>query len=185
MSREFTRDSVTKFLPAQFPWIWCKCRLRILSDQIKTSSRKLFTAHYARSNSDLNLTPVTGTTNGFIFQIINSLIESWGVRLTCFDCKNDGRQKQTDNLGPSALFTGVNNYLSAELSQKSAPFNAKRNGRPLLLWLLATERPAAILVGFVPSTRIFLAKAVYVVLGSSYLSAMKILALGTSTTLCI
>ena len=57
------------------------------SDQIQTSSRKLFTAHYACSNSDLNLTPVTGTTNGFIFQIINSLIESWGVRLTCFDCK--------------------------------------------------------------------------------------------------
>ena len=31
--------------------------------------------------------------------------------------KNAGRQKQTCNLGPSALFTGVNNYLSAELSQ--------------------------------------------------------------------
>ena len=30
MSREFTHDSVTKFLPAQFPWIWCKCLLRIL-----------------------------------------------------------------------------------------------------------------------------------------------------------
>ena len=28
--REFTRDSVTKFLLAQFPWIWCKCLLRIL-----------------------------------------------------------------------------------------------------------------------------------------------------------
>ena len=48
------------------------------SDQIQTSSRKLFTAHYACSNSDLNLTLVTGTTNGFIFQMINSLIESWG-----------------------------------------------------------------------------------------------------------
>ena len=57
------------------------------SDQMQTSSRKLFTVHYACSNSDLNLTLVTGTTNGFIFQIINSLIESWGVRLTCFDCK--------------------------------------------------------------------------------------------------
>ena len=33
-------------------------------------------------NTALNLTPVTGTTNGFLFQIINSLIESWGVRLT-------------------------------------------------------------------------------------------------------
>ena len=54
------------------------------SDQIQTSSRKLFTAHYACSNSDLNLTPVTGTTNGFIFQIINSLIESWGGTLDLF-----------------------------------------------------------------------------------------------------
>ena len=27
MSREFTRESVTKFLPAKFPWIWCKCLL--------------------------------------------------------------------------------------------------------------------------------------------------------------
>ena len=27
MSCEFTRNSVTKFLPAQFPWIWCKCLL--------------------------------------------------------------------------------------------------------------------------------------------------------------
>ena len=48
------------------------------SDQLQTSSRKLFTAHHACSNSDLNLTLVTGRTNGFIFQIINSLIESWG-----------------------------------------------------------------------------------------------------------
>ena len=59
------------------------------SDQIQTSSCKLFTAHYACSNSDLNLTLVTGTTNGLNFQIINSLIASWGVRLTCFDCKNN------------------------------------------------------------------------------------------------
>ena len=27
---KFTRDSVTKFLPAQFPWIWCKSLLRHL-----------------------------------------------------------------------------------------------------------------------------------------------------------
>ena len=59
------------------------------SDQIQTSSRKLFTAHYACSNFDLNLTLVTGTSNGFIFQRINSLTETWGVRLTCFDCKRN------------------------------------------------------------------------------------------------
>ena len=56
------------------------------SDQIQRSSRKIFTAHYACRNAALNLTPVTGTTNGFISEIINSLIESWGVRLTWFDC---------------------------------------------------------------------------------------------------
>ena len=38
------------------------------SDQIQRSSRKIFTAHYACRNANLNLTPVTGTTNGFIFQ---------------------------------------------------------------------------------------------------------------------
>ena len=48
-------------------------------DQIKRSSLKIFTAHYACRKADLNLTLVAGTTNGFIFQIINSLIESWGV----------------------------------------------------------------------------------------------------------
>ena len=57
------------------------------SDQIQRSSRKIFTAHYACRNAALNLTPVTGTTNGFIFQMINSLIESWGVLLTYLDCK--------------------------------------------------------------------------------------------------
>ena len=59
------------------------------SDQIQKSSRKIFTVHYACRNNDLNLTQVTETTNGFIFQIINSLIESWGggrVSLACFDC---------------------------------------------------------------------------------------------------
>ena len=44
------------------------------SDKIQTSSRKLFSAHYACRNSDLNLTLVTGTTNGFIFQTRNTCI---------------------------------------------------------------------------------------------------------------
>ena len=70
-----------------------KCLLRSLIHskisnltKIQRSSRKIFTAHYACRNAALNLTPLTGTTNGFIFQIINSLIESWGVHLTWFDC---------------------------------------------------------------------------------------------------
>ena len=77
--------------------------------------------------------------------------------------RNGGRQKQKWNLGPSALFTGVNNYVSEEISQLSARANAKRNGRPFL----ANKRPATVFVLFVPSTKIFLAKAVYMVLGSS------------------
>ena len=58
------------------------------SDQIQRSSHKIFRAHSACRNADLNLTPVTQTTNGLIFQIINLLIEFWGVRLTCLDCSN-------------------------------------------------------------------------------------------------
>ena len=34
------------------------------SDQIQRTSRKIFTAHYPCRNAALNLTPVTGTTNG-------------------------------------------------------------------------------------------------------------------------
>ena len=48
------------------------------SDQIQGSSHKIFTAHCACRNANLNLTIVTGTINGFIFQIFNSFIESWG-----------------------------------------------------------------------------------------------------------
>ena len=53
---------------------------------------------------------------------------------------------------------------------------ARRNRRPL-----AAERPpAAMFVFLVPSTRTFRAKVVYMVLGSSYLSARKILSLERS-----
>ena len=93
MVREFSLKAVTKCLPAQFPWIWCKISSKkfnpfkdFQSDQIQRSSRKIFTTHYTCRKAEKNLTSVTGTTNGFIFQIINSLIESWGVSLTCLDC---------------------------------------------------------------------------------------------------
>ena len=46
------------------------------SDEIQRSSHKIFTAHYACWNADLNLTVVMGTTDRFIFQIINSVVES-------------------------------------------------------------------------------------------------------------
>ena len=51
----------------------------------------MFNAHYAYRNADLNLTKDTGTTNGFIFQIINSLIESWGLRLPALTVTNDNQ----------------------------------------------------------------------------------------------
>ena len=86
MSSEFTREVVMRFLPAQFSWIWCKClqsnsiHSKIFqSDRIQGRYRKKYTAHYACRNADLNLMLVGATTNGFIFQIIDSLMESWGV----------------------------------------------------------------------------------------------------------
>ena len=88
------------------------------SDQIQRSSRKIFTAHYACRNAGLNLTPVTGTTNGFIFQIINSLIKYWGVRLTWFDCRIWSRagmaKKCTKKRDARAelLFISLNLFLS-------------------------------------------------------------------------
>ena len=44
--------------------------------QIERSSRKIFTAHYACRNAASNLTPLTGTTNGFTFhnQFINRIL---------------------------------------------------------------------------------------------------------------
>ena len=56
------------------------------SDQVQKSYRKIFAAHYACGNAYLNLTLVMETTNGFTFQMVSSLVESWGVRLTCLDC---------------------------------------------------------------------------------------------------
>ena len=51
----------------------------IQSDQMQRSSLKIFTAHYAYRNADLNLTPVMGTTNGFIFSNNQFTPESfWG-----------------------------------------------------------------------------------------------------------
>ena len=73
-------------------------------------------------------------------------------RFVCFTCRNFGRSGyQVDK-------------------------EKKINCRP---W--ATERPAAAMfVLFVPSTRIFRTKVVYMVLGSSYLSVRKFLSPGRS-----
>ena len=46
------------------------------------------------------------------YQVENDLELREGIQ-------NSGRQKQKYNLDPSAIFTGVNDYLSAELSQSA------------------------------------------------------------------
>ena len=76
MSREFTREAGTTFLPGKEinPF------KDFLSYKIQRSSRKIFTAHYVCRNAALNLTLVTATTNGFIFsnnQFINRIL--WGT----------------------------------------------------------------------------------------------------------
>ena len=50
---------------------------------------KKFTAHYACRAADLNSRLVVATTNVLIFQISNLLMQSWKVRLTCLECKQD------------------------------------------------------------------------------------------------
>ena len=90
-----------EILPAQFPWIWCKCLLRhLIHSKIfnLTKCREVLSKYslLIRHTGMPNLTRVTGTTNGFFFQIINSVIESfWGkldlpwlltVDFVCFVC---------------------------------------------------------------------------------------------------
>ena len=91
--------------------------------------------------------------------------------------QNSGKKKkQKCDLEPSALLALITTFQQNYqlLSQLSARGNAKKS-RPLLP--CTTERPAAIFVWFVPGIRVFLAKAVYIGPGSSYL---KIPELGRS-----
>ena len=74
MSREFTRVTVMKFLLPHFSWIWCKTLRSIFFHskifnltKYKDALVEKFTSHYACRNANLNLTLVTGTTNGFLF----------------------------------------------------------------------------------------------------------------------
>ena len=52
------------------------------SDRKQRSHREKFTAHCTCRNADLNLRLVVAMSNRFIFQIISSLMQSWGVHLT-------------------------------------------------------------------------------------------------------
>ena len=74
MSREFTRETVMKFPLPHSPCIWCKSlRSNFLDSKIFNLTKyrdvvvEKFSSHYASRNANLNLTLVTGTTNGFLF----------------------------------------------------------------------------------------------------------------------
>ena len=74
MSREFPRETVMKFPLPHFPCIWCKSlRSNFLDSKIFNLTKyrdvvvEKFSSHYASRNANLNLTLVTGTTNGFLF----------------------------------------------------------------------------------------------------------------------
>ena len=74
MSREFTRETVMKFLLPHFSWVWCKSlRSNFLDSKIFNLTKyrdvvvEKFSSHYASRNANLNLTLVTGTTKGFLF----------------------------------------------------------------------------------------------------------------------
>ena len=89
------------------------------SDQIQRSSRKIFTAQYACRNADLNLTLVTGTTNGFIFQIINS----------CLDCNGFGRPGAVRVKGGMRLRNGMWHGLRNDVIMRNVKYGkmAQRN----------------------------------------------------------
>ena len=84
MSHEFTREAVMEFLPAQFSRIWWKCLLRnLIHSEIfnLTKYREVLVKDsllIMHAGMLLWIWQVMGISNGFIFQIINSLVESWG-----------------------------------------------------------------------------------------------------------
>ena len=76
-----------------------------------------FTAHYTCKNAEINLKSTTS--NGFNFWIINSLMDSWGVHLTWFDCNiysyfNKGCRKKCMRQSRKVLWV----VLSARSSKK-------------------------------------------------------------------
>ena len=54
MSRKFIREAVTKFLPAQLPWIWCKWFDVNVFQEIPVLEERAGTA-LEKSNIDNNL----------------------------------------------------------------------------------------------------------------------------------
>ena len=92
-SENFTRTFLYLVILKVFEWIKFLTRHlyqiqgnRAGRNFVKSCIACHFTAHYACKNVEMNLKSTT--TNGFNFQIINSLMGSWGVRLTWLDCNS-------------------------------------------------------------------------------------------------
>ena len=96
-SREFTRGQLRNFFQLSFPEFDVNSFKGFQSDQIQRNSRKIFTAHYACRNVDLNLTLATQRYNivvtlfripEILFQHLNaknSRCESFRVNINLTD----------------------------------------------------------------------------------------------------
>ena len=102
MSREyFTRTSLYLKI---FEWI------KFLRGHLHQIQVCEFTGHYACKNAEINRKSTTS--NGFNFRIINSLMDSWGVRFTWLDCNG---ALQMENAWSISLYTAhlkPHNWLS-------------------------------------------------------------------------
>ena len=97
MSRYFTRTSLYLVRLKIIKWIkFLRRHLRKIQENgagrnFITHLAYEFTAHYACKSAEINLKSTTS--NGFNFWKINSLMDSWGVRLTWLDCTMTVRER--------------------------------------------------------------------------------------------
>ena len=142
MSREyFTRTSLYLVRLKIFEWIKLLRRhLRQIQGNwggtsfitaLRVNSRLII---YACKNAEMNLKFTS--TNGFNFWIINSLMESWGVRSTWFDCKRV-RTKRGPGIHGSPLWAGsmdtVFKQWEMNKNRNSANIGLKKNNNKQLL----------------------------------------------------
>ena len=133
MSREFTREAVLKFLPAQFPEFYVNYIHSKLFNLFtyRDILSKIFTAHYACRNADLNLncTLLIGTTNGFVFQIINSLKKAW------FSLAHKPKDIRTHTYATQFLIPALLNQMINTMADRAFWYVRMIGPRPLCLCL--------------------------------------------------